>query len=472
MVEFERVDCVSESNVLVTGLDGETRLDGRLRFDPNAGISLEVHGVARGGLTAVGAHRPTIVGQMFSGPPFTLLHCRSQGVRTGGAGMAEVRIVAEHLLVGIHLEDPAIAPFDEIRVSLTSLNEWFGDSPIAVNWQDLPDGESGREVTITCARLPRFGFSPIRGGPSLLSDQDVRTSETRLTDAGVHNNFALRLIPRAPFGVESCAEELFRLQAFLSLLCGHQAFYESVRLYRLGPDKDERQRNVVRYLTHFAQPAGRDGERHEGVLFPLPAVRDVLPDLWAAWGDRYAYYRSAVELYTSTELFGHQLLNFQFLAIMQALETLHRNRFGGAFTSDAEFKTVCDALTAAIPPNTDASLRSALKARLRYANEFSLRRRLKDLAGRLSSDVSNSIDPSVKVFFERAVKTRNYLTHYDQTDKTEAFHGGALFWATRLLRWFFLSVLLTDMGLPSATLVGALSRAGELKHIQRVLTVQ
>lgn len=473
MRAFETVDCASESAVSVVLPPDNQELGGRLRYEPDTGITLELPHVA-GSLRkdlfgTTSEDYPVIVGRMHGGSPFTLLDCLRQSTRFGGAGFSEVRIVADRLLVGMHLEDPTSTAFAEIRVSLTSLNEWFGVSAIDSKQENLPAPQSGNQVAMTCKHLPPFGFSPLNGGPSLLSDQNISSSLGQ-SHAALDNNFLLRLLPRRHFGLESCRDELFRLQAFMSLLCGHQVFCESVRLYLHGLDDKQRQMNVIRYLARFAQPSERKKKRREDVLLPLPRVERVLPDLWAAWTDRYDVYRSAVELYTSTELFGGQLLNFQMLAIMQALETLHRNRFGGIFIAQAQYKAVEDALLAAIPTGVPCDLRNALKTRLRYGNEFSLRRRLKELARRLSPKVSSLIHPRIEPFLERAVDTRNYLTHYDEKLKTAAFHGADLYWRTRLLRWFFLSVILADLGLPDMTLAKALSQTRELTHARQIVS--
>jgi hypothetical protein len=472
MAAFENLDCVSEGAVTILLPPGNEKLGGRLRYDPHGGISVELLDVASNPLrilSDISDRHPMIVGQLRDGPLFTLLGCMLKSVEGELQSFAEVHLLADQMLVGVHLDNPAATPFDEIRVSLTSLSDWFQLHPFGRTCEPLAEPDAGWQFAVTCRQLPRFGFSPTDGGPSLLSDQEISPSVGNRDAGVVRNEFVLRLIPREHFGVEACVEEFFRLQTFFSLLCGHQVFCRSVRLYQHGPDEEQRYSNVVWYLSWLAQPPKRDDQRGPGVLLPLPTVRDVLPNLWTVWTQRYDRYRSAVELYTSTDLFRGQLLNFEFLAIMQALETLHRNRHGGTFAPENDYRGVAEAMIAAIPRQTDQSLRSALKKRLQYGNEFSLRRRLKELARMLPPEVLGLIHQNMRPLLERAVQTRNYLTHYDATDQTDAFHGSQLFWATRSLRWFFVAVLLTDMGVPGPTLANALSNMRDLTHVRDTL---
>lgn len=477
MSKFARVDAVSESAIIVWIPPTGRAVGGRVRYDPDKDISLQLLDI--GGIKDIVAgasvNYPAILGQFVNGPLVTLIDCFVAKTSFGMADFADVRIVANQLLVGMHLPDPSAKLFDEVRVALTGLNEWFGVSPIQCKPEELTLPDVGRQVTITCKHLPRFGFSPTGGGPSLGSEQVISLSCDWQNCGSIENQFELCLRPRAPFGVDECIFELFRLQAFMSILCGHQVYYQHARLFLHGLEEKLRQTKVVTYMPIFARPDKELKKRHtHQLLLPLSAIQTALPAIWCAWTQRYEQYRTAVELFTSTELFGGQLPNFQLLAIMQALETLHRNRFGGVYASEGDYKAVEDALKAAIPAATADDLRSALKSKLKYGNEYSLRKRLhklaKDLPGGAAGSVGKLIHPSLREFLSKSVDTRNYLTHYTVELKTEAFGEVDLHWATRLLRWFFVAVLLHDMGLPEAQLVGALTNAEELTHARQSLT--
>ncbi len=82
-----------------------------------------------------------------------------------------------------------------------------------------------------------------------------------------------------------------------------------------------------------------------------------------------------------------------------------------------------------IPPDLDPGFKQSLKkGRLRYANEYSLRKRLHELAHHLAPYLplrflAESGDRNA--FVEKATDTRNYLTHYDPELREKAATNGA-----------------------------------------------
>lgn len=107
-------------------------------------------------------------------------------------------------------------------------------------------------------------------------------------------------------------------------------------------------------------------------------------------------------------------LHVEFLSLMQALEGFHRATMPGLYTSEAEYEPVKQALNYAIPKVIGPDHKEALKSRIRYGNEVSLRKRVDALVGRLDLPVRKHIlggDGSVPRSW---VVTRNYYTHSRQ----------------------------------------------------------
>src|SRR5262249_48965729 len=161
----------------------------------------------------------------------------------------------------------------EARVVLTSLEPWIGAAPIEVACEN--QGGPGRvdKLTIECRRCDQFGFSPFKPGPSLMSGQVLGYSVQRPVQASVRSKHCLRLIPRQLFSLDSSVDELMRLQAFLSVLCGHQVFYRSVVFLRPSSNDADRERGAVRYLPRFAQPSEEERKRRRPIFLALPSIR-------------------------------------------------------------------------------------------------------------------------------------------------------------------------------------------------------
>ena len=470
---FELVSESSESPVVVAIPGSSGQIPGTLCYDPENGVTLAIIDVTadlRQVLLMAQASYTTICGQLQNGRLFTLIDCMVQSTGSGASGFVNRTIRADSMLSGIHLADTTASIFDEISVHLSSLTEWMEVAAITQSLEQLQPPQTGRRVTLSCQHSPPFGFSPLDGGTSLVSDQNIHVEFGRASRAEVRSEFSLRLCPKAPFGLDSLTGELFRLLGLFSLLCGHQVFIEGVSLLRAGTSGRERSMSSARYLARFARPPQGFDKRRSTVLLPRPVLGNSLPEIWANWSNRYEQYRSPIELYMATEMFHGQLSNFEFLAIMQALETLHRNVAGGEYLPEDQYGDVADALIGAIPQNTPHDLRDALKTRLRYGNEFSLRRRVKELWTILPDGVRAVLHPdSFSIFLGRVIDTRNYLTHHDPALQAEAYQDSELYFATRLLRWICLAVILRDIGVSDSTLTDALKRSDELAHVRKAV---
>lgn len=85
--------------------------------------------------------------------------------------------------------------------------------------------------------------------------------------------------------------------------------------------------------------------------------------------------------------------------------------------AEAEYETVKDGLVRAIPEGVAEDHRDALRSRIRYGNQFSLRRRLTELLTRIPPVAMDVIAPDPGKFVSDLVESRNYYTHYDDQGK-------------------------------------------------------
>lgn len=467
---FNRVDEPSEEFVCISIPSGVPS-HGTLRFAPDSGISLDL--LTNANLSDVfsndNRHYPLLTGRLIDDRYVTLIDVGTTARRGGLGGFAHTTHYANSALVGIHLHNTDAKAFTELYVELTGVNEWFGVIPIQFDWDILKKPHKERTYQLTCVPAECFE-STSADGHSIVGHQAMEKSGD-FHDATITNTFLLSVRVTAALSVAECQSEVFRLQAFMSLLCGRQVFVNRVSLVAID---ENHQKHRCAYFAQFARPNKDPGKWRQGdPLLPLPFIRDHLPLLWSRWNEYYKYYEVAIQLFVSTEVHGGQLASFELLAIMQALETLHRNRFDGVYSSTNEFSKALSALIAAIPSCLAEDHRHALRKRLEYGNEYSLRKRLLDLADRLPGgsrgELGRLIHPNLRRFLETCVSTRNYLTHYSADSKKESFCDTRLVLATRLLRWFFAASLLSDLGLPEGPLTQAFANSRNLRQLREAM---
>jgi hypothetical protein len=450
---------------VVVEIDGR-RLVGRLVYEPGDGIELRLLDPEANPsfVPDVGQRYPIIFGWLADGAPFTLLESFCRSAKWGMAGVLTKVLRVNRMLMGGRLQDPEVACVSAVDVQFDVLQDWVAHSDIAVALVPGVTEDLEAHSSISLAEACMFGFTPVKHGPSFEIVREANLSWRGSSMAAIASVPALRMVAKRRMSLNECLEQVFWAQSFLSLLVGHQGFVTEMVIVVASESEGSSAGECLRLhcLSAFALPPERPS--HREAILPLPQVRPFLHGLWIAWHERSEQYRPAVELYCSTALWRGQLTNFAFLSLCQSLETLHRNRCGGTFVDMRDYEPTLKCLVEAIPSSVVGDLRQALKARLKYGNEYSLRRRLNGLRSGLGQPVARFFSDDLSAFLERVVNTRNFLTHYSEELRPKAFKGLQLHHASQVLRWFFLAVVLQDMGVPIPVLESVLAQSGDLAY--------
>jgi hypothetical protein len=108
-------------------------------------------------------------------------------------------------------------------------------------------------------------------------------------------------------------------------------------------------------------------------------------------------------------------LDNQFLNVVQAVEAYHRIRCGGTDLPEDEYESKLKEILDATP----SAHRAWLREELRYSNELSLRKRLRELMEETGSILA-PVWRNATLFIQKVVATRNYMTHWTPELRKEA----------------------------------------------------
>jgi len=176
----------------------------------------------------------------------------------------------------------------------------------------------------------------------------------------------------------------------------------------------------------------------------------------------YPFYKKAEELkplyHLYFEIFHNPNLypRNKFLSLTQALEAYFRIEHDEKYISDDEYhegyyKQLCKN----IPENLPNDFKSHLKkGTFYYANEFSLRKKLKTILDEHESIFSN-IPGDIKSEIDTLVNTRNYLIHHDEsitdcdTSRIPEF--------SKILKLIIETILLRQIEIPKKQIIRSLS---------------
>jgi hypothetical protein len=184
------------------------------------------------------------------------------------------------------------------------------------------------------------------------------------------------------------------------------------------------------------------------MLFPFSRVEGNLQTILTNWINKADVLAPVYNLFFATQ-FNHQLyLEVSFLHYVQALETYHRQQFGGKFQEDKEYKKgLYQLFKDVIPDNIDEDFKSSLlTGALKYAHQYSLRKRLKELFTEIGVGFFSESE-RVNSFIDDVSNTRNYLTHYPPALKEKAASGKELYKLTEQLACIIGMCLLYESGL-------------------------
>lgn len=166
----------------------------------------------------------------------------------------------------------------------------------------------------------------------------------------------------------------------------------------------------------------------------------------------------AANVLASQDLWTH----LEFLSLLQALEGFHLSIFAGIYMAEGDYETVKKALGDAIPPNVMSDHKDALKSRIRYGNQVSLRKRMNGLLDWLPAQVRQLALGSADAFPGAWIDTRNFFTHWDKELEANVLNGQALYEANVRLRMLLRLVYLNHIGVDPQILEKALTGTNPL----------
>ncbi len=436
----------------------ENRVFGRASFDPAGGVHLKTFRPLReerGLQPGAGFRPPLILGFWGHGTPVTL----HQATRVGPAHFPESDqgsdFYARYAIDGHHFHDAEDVSFVSLRAGFTELEQWAKHHPF-VDAIPIP-GEQ------------RTGYFPMRPVEATVNALGARlTVRSDMASWGLVPMRTLRWEHRVVFEVEPeekrplpwYREVLGGLQDFLTLMVGRPVYPSTVEAQAL---QGGNARPDVFFDGGLRSPEDRGVtpvaalSRGSDVFLPLPEVRLELPEALESWFAKREKLAPVHGLFFGA-LFGPKTgPEFQFLSLAQALETYHRRtRSASRYESEEEYQGHYEKIVDALPGTLPGPLRQRLKQTLKYGNEWSLRKRVKDLLDEIPEE--GVLESERERFVQRVVDTRNYLTHYSEDSEAGALRGPKLNETVDELRRVLAFFLLRELGLNEQKIFAAVAK--------------
>jgi hypothetical protein len=198
----------------------------------------------------------------------------------------------------------------------------------------------------------------------------------------------------------------------------------------------------------------------------VPSLGTELSVIVNNWFKKAEILDPVTNLYITTLSTRLGYAEFQLLNYAQALEALHRRVFGGKYMSDEEYEPICSDLTNSIPKTMSEDHRNSLKSRIKYGNEFSQRKRIKELLDEVWEDYLDQFIDKRSKFIGNVIGTRNYLVHYDESSASEAVFGTEIFYLAERLKVLLVTHLLIQLGIPKENVYRAVKQFDPFNYLK------
>ena len=396
----------------------DVRLSGVLKVSESCEITIELAGIFEDPFATKGktialkslgredGDPERILGILDKGGPAILDHCMWQNIRySWSSGLSSSIVHAELVSVGVN-HQLAEGLYTDVAFTIEGLDLWLSISGIETEL-DRPN-KSGliryrvpEEISLNLSSDVTLEF---RFGLSFPSVAEFRT------EASLTQTVQAVVSVREPQSIEYFSAIGLKLCNFLTLALDEPVCLQSITgLLDRDADDNRTSHTPVKIYGRFPPWTEKKPRlRREDAVFRYPHVESQLEMILSKWFEIYEKYEPALDLYFASKTHSSLYLETRVLWVIQALEALHRRMSTETEMPSDEFQTLQKSIILSCPPEKQEWLNN----RLRYANELSLRRRIRRLLHAFGHWFGAKRNRETLV--DIVCDTRNYLTHYDE----------------------------------------------------------
>ncbi|MHB1144680.1 MAG: ApeA N-terminal domain 1-containing protein [Thiobacillus sp.] len=403
---------------------------------------------------------PAVFGTTISSQYVTVLEASGvpKGINFGPAGIKQhERVVSSLVIVGAHVSSDTL--YSEIRVRIPGLQIWIGRSGIRQTLisktEDSPAGmiyqiDGLPEEMVEVPNLPA----------TLGWGVDKNFSGDLVSEISVKSSACLRIQPRQPQSLDWYFDQVGKATTLLAFMAGSP----------MSPDhitgKVEGSGNAVEVLVALRDAKYCEHKNGSDFYMLRNDMGADLGTVFMKWFQLYDTFAAPSQLALSVLNSKDLWLHVEFLTLMQALEGFHRATMPGLYTTEPEYETIRKTLSNAIPNTVSPDHKDALKARIKYGNEISLRKRLDALVKRLPIVLRQYILGDDGLVPKRWVDTRNYYTHWDEASRESVLDGIGMHRAGVRMKHLLRALYLDLVGIPHSAIIKSLGNAcGESQYL-------
>ncbi len=449
---------------------GET-IYGQLQYQPENATELSLEGSFKESLrSAFGIVSPPVIhGKTSNGFLCTLLDVHEKSTTVHSQGITVKSYFCHKLFVGKELLVSDNVLFESALVQFTDFSTWLSRKPFKV---ERSFAKNNQRVHKICHTMPNLISTPVESIKASIKFESLFTSGGVNQERKLIHCDRIRFRPRSKKNLQWYLDIIHKFRIFLSMLTGEPANPVSIEFCtkrrRLSHSGRKLHREYLDYCSPHYQSRKRSRLHYHEMLFPYPLIKKGFRKHLNSWYAKSDELRTPFQLYFGVLLQADTPLEFRFLALIQAIESYHRLKKVNKYMSDKAYEPIKNAIIHAIPDEVRPDHRDALKSRIKYGNEYSLRRRLTIILALIPRSLREKIINTDSEFINKIVATRNYLTHRDDSDKKNVLDAKGIFHASESLRILLLILFLIEIEIDALKIEHAISTNWKFRSIQKI----
>lgn len=401
----------------------EKKIPGVLLITDGGDIELEVVGLfdetAKGITDALNgdAKLDRIAGHIESYGLVTLDDCFYRTCNIPFGGIQKSKVCVNRALLGFAYKENQPTLFNQLQFSLTGIDEWVGISGITTN-----SDHKTRSASIAFQQPENISIDLNNGMKLKITFRWTSPGHPHRKEAKITQKIFLNLTADTEIHLDNFVSSVYKIATLLCFAIDDTVCIEElsatsdslVRSHGSGKDIPIPIQIIYKSLPFSEKEPKADEHR---MLFKYSQIKDCATRIINNWISAYETIDPALNLYFSVRTGTHKYLEAKFLALAQGLETLHRRTSEEKLMDQATYQKLVDEIVSHCPSDN----KDWLSGRLMYGNEISLRKRLRRISEPFSEYITST--QKISTLIQAIVDTRNYLTHYEGTNKESVAKG-------------------------------------------------
>jgi hypothetical protein len=420
----------------------EIQVTGILDYSPSSGIDLQLFGILNESESVVDGDIAIICGITSDGKKITLYKCHPYQRGFNSNGLEDSSYEALYMFIGLLMPKEELK-FKSINIEFQDFDHWldiYGFSRnefVRQEKRTFVEYQQPKDLSFSISDKTQcdFKFSTYAPSRNKLSSLTIRqVCEVSLFGKGAESDF----------------EYLFGLfqtfQIFLTL-----SYFEKPLIKKLTLTKDitsskleTHETNIESYFSSdVTSEAYKEKNHDKRFLFTYKDVKENLQSILSKWYE--AEDSLSPTIYGLSEAFSKNTtaIEFSFLNIAHAIETLHRRRRSNAVLPAEKYKERVKEIINSVDPE----YKEWVESKLEFGNEPSLHERIEELISELPDNIKKALlKPNQDQFIKDFKRSRNYYTHYSSTLEKKALKGSDLFYLKERCKILLVCFVLKEIG--------------------------